>query len=69
LVALLNRWRQIGVAIGRHAQHITVHSWGPKMLRSIVLKLIHSLATSFFTALEVTGLPRVPADGEDGGEG
>ena len=39
------------------------------MLRSIVLKLIHSLATSFFTVLEVTGFPRVPADRGNGGEG
>jgi hypothetical protein len=33
------------------------------MLKRLTLKVIHSLATSVFTILEVLGVPRIP-DGE-----
>ena len=37
------------------------------MLKRLTLKIIHSLATTLFSVLEVLGVPRVP-DGK-GGEG
>ena len=44
------------------------------MLRRLVLKVIRSMATTVFTALEVLGIPRVrdeggPAPGRDPGPG
>jgi len=39
------------------------------MLKRMVLKLVHSLATSLFTLLEVTGIPRIPGDKGQGGQG
>ena len=38
------------------------------MVRRAVLKLIHSLATTVFTWLEVFGIPRVPEDEGNRGE-
>jgi len=39
------------------------------MLKRMTLKVIHSLATTVFTVLEVLGIPRVPDEGEGEGEG
>lgn len=39
------------------------------MLRQVVLKVIHTLATSVFTFLEVAGIPRVRDEGGKGKEG
>jgi len=33
------------------------------MLKRVTLKVIHSLATTVFTVLEVLGIPRVPDEG------
>ncbi len=38
------------------------------MLKRLTLKIIHSLATTVFTLLEVLGIPRVP-DGNGKKEG
>jgi len=39
------------------------------MLKRLTLKVIHSLATTVFTVLEVLGIPRVPNEGGPAQEG
>ena len=36
-------------------------------MKRLVLMVIHSLATTVFSVLEVLGIPRIPSD--EGGEG
>lgn len=39
------------------------------MLRRVVLKLIHTLATAVFTIMEVAGIPRVKEEEKGGRDG